>query len=292
MSFKDAKYFDWKGPEFENKNAQQSCTCKSAVGRKKQETGVFSGEVYCLEDAAAIGNAESKMTTASTNTTVPEKATTSLNKATTIQEADTTKTEAAFSPVGCIPLLEINTMYVGIPKWDTFNLNINWENKKPDLEACRTYCMSFKDAKYFDWRGPEFENINARLACACKSAVGKKKQKTGAFSGEVHCQEDAATKGDAESKITSASTNTTVPDKATTSLKNATTIEEAETTKTEAATNPSVPGKTSLEEYTTTGDAHITRTTSTSTSSSFKTSTSKPTTMKETMATSSGMKVF
>ena len=90
MSFKDAKYFDWKGPEFENKNAQQACTCKSAVGKKKQETGVFSGEVHCLEDAATIGDAESKITTASESTSTSSSSKTGTSKTTTMKEAMTT----------------------------------------------------------------------------------------------------------------------------------------------------------------------------------------------------------
>ena len=164
---------------------------------------------------------------------------------------------------------------MGIPKWDTFNLNVGWKDKKPDMEACRSYCMSFKDAKYFDWKGPEFDKIDVRQSCTCKSAVGTKRQKTGVFSGEVHCLGDNVTKGDAESKITTASTDTSVPEKPTTHIKQDTIIEEVDTTITKAATTPSKPEKTTnLEEYTTTGDVIPA---STSASSSLKSGTSKTT---------------
>ena len=175
------------------------------------------------------------------------------------------------SPLGCIPQFENNTDYVGIP----FKLNFGRDHKKPDMEACRSFCKSFKDAKYFRWNGPEFKNINGRQSCTCKSAVGMKRQKTGVFSGEVHCLEDDVTKGDAESKITTASTDTSVPEKPTTHMKQDNIIEEVDTTITKAATTPSKPEKTTnLEEYTTTGDVIPA---STSASSSLKSGTSKTT---------------
>ena len=89
-----------------------------------------------------------------------------------------------FSIIGCIPMLDTNTAYVGK---QSYNLNDPWKNKKDDLEACRSYCMSVHDAKYFEWKGLEFKNKNGRKACTCKSNYGRKKKQDGVFAGEVKC---------------------------------------------------------------------------------------------------------
>ena len=56
-------------------------------------------------------------------------------------------------------------------------------NKQPDVESCRSSCIS-KGAKYFSWSGPRIIG-NAQNVCWCKTSNSGRVYQLGKVSGDV-----------------------------------------------------------------------------------------------------------